>query len=67
MSEDGQAFPTGDHTHGGQGGMTQRQWYAGKAITGIFAGNYEQFTLDQKIALAFRTADKMIKLEEDGE
>ena len=34
---DREAFPTGDPTHGGQAGMTLREYYAGLAMQGLLA------------------------------
>jgi len=30
-----QAFPTGDHTHGGHAGMSLRDWFAGQAMQAL--------------------------------
>ena len=36
-NDGGQAFPHGNPTHGGDAGMTLRQWYAGQALAGLCA------------------------------
>jgi hypothetical protein len=37
VKDGGQAFPVGNPTHGGEPGMTLRDWFAGQALAGILA------------------------------
>ena len=59
IKDGGQAFPTGNPTHGGHEGMTLRQWYAGQALAG---SNWDKTGLDEKgvAELCFVIADAML-------
>ena len=65
---DAAAFPSaGTHWNPEKTGLTIRQWYAGQAIKGILANSaYLDTPEDHKVTKAFKIADKMIKLEEEG-
>ena len=57
--ENPQAFPTGDHTHGGHDGMTLRDWFAGQAMQGMLADGSAWETA--KLARdAYKAADAML-------
>ena len=57
MKDGGQAFPSGEYF-----GMTLRDWFAGQALAGIYAGKaWESIVLrDNPEAWAYRIADAMI-------
>ena len=71
------AFDIGER-EGAQGGMTLRQWFAGKALQGILANPYIMSRMDEAAekldidvasiasAGAFKYADEMIARESDS-
>ena len=58
----GPAFAHGNPTHGGDPGMTLRQWYAGQALKGIlsFNGDYGSTEKPYLADACFQWADAMI-------
>ena len=60
-NDGGPAFPHGDPTHGGEDGMTLRDYFAGKALQGICAHPDTWGLLQKGIArTAYDMADEMI-------
>jgi hypothetical protein len=57
-----QAFPTGDHIHGGHAGMSLRDWFAGQALAGILASYPPNEKIDVSIVAmwSYDLADAMI-------
>lgn len=76
MAQDtsGPAFPcpppivngNGDFIYGESGGMTLRDWFAGRAITGILSVETETFGYSSAGAVgrAYEIADAMLKARE---
>lgn len=69
--ENPQAFPHGDPTHGGDIGMTLRDWFAGQALAGFVAapndspygcviGRHKKIPPEAISALAYELADAML-------
>jgi hypothetical protein len=65
--DSGQAFPTGNPTHGGYNGMTLRDYFAGQALAGVWAGRESDFvkisaptTTDVAVS-CYAIADAMIQ------
>jgi hypothetical protein len=59
--KDQQAFPHGDPTHGGDIGMTLRDWFAGQALAGAMASPNLVVTEYSQIARElFEMADAML-------
>lgn len=61
----GPAFATGDHEHGGQPGMSLRDWFAGIAMQGLQAGlwanpNIGGVSPDMRAYEAYEIADAML-------
>lgn len=61
IEDGGPAFACGDHTHGGQGGMSLRDWFAGQALVGLFASAKLPSTTDAIGPICYGAADLMIK------
>jgi hypothetical protein len=67
-----QAFPTGDHTHGGHDGMTLRDWFAGQALGSIPLRNWDtdskspRQVVEQWASCAYAIADAMLAAREGG-
>jgi len=68
MSKDQQAFPHGNPTHGGDIGMTLRDWFAGQALAGIASISSENFSLPphEEAEWAYQRADAMLAAREKG-
>ena len=63
----GSAFPTTRYEYGGESdGMTLRDYFAAKALQGMFAsGNLPKSVSDEELAaVAYQTADAMLKARE---
>jgi hypothetical protein len=60
-----QAFPHGNPTHGGEQGMTLRDYFAAKAMQGLLAADTGFTMYSAQIAeIAYKQADEMIKARE---
>lgn len=56
-----QAFPHGDPTHGGDIGMTLRDWFAGQAMAALLTNaNNPQITPDRFATAAYMAADALL-------
>ena len=69
MTKDIPAFPQFVLSNGGayvEGGMTLRDYFAAKAMQGMFAsGNLPKSVTDEELsAVAYQTADAMLKARE---
>jgi hypothetical protein len=62
----GQAFPTATLAQKTEGGMTLRDYFAAKALQGMFAsGNLPKSVQDDELAsVAYQVADAMLKARE---
>ena len=61
-SDGKQAFPTGNPTHGGNPGMTLRDWFAGQALVGLVASPAtDNCTFGSVASSAYGYADAMLK------
>ena len=68
------AFPMGDPTHGGNDGMTLRDWFAGQALAVTLKNDYDHGLAaargdvhDTKAAAhAYRIADAMLQERSKG-
>ena len=61
MSNNQQAFPTGDRTNGGHDGMTLRDWFAGQALAGMIRANHRlEFQPTDDATWAYQIADAML-------
>ena len=68
-NDGGPAFPHGDPTHGGEDGMTLRDYFAGQAISQIIATCANDTThgmtkADYFAGRAYEIADAMLKARE---
>ena len=63
IEDGGPAFACGDHTHGGQGGMSLRDWFAGQALTGMLAdpNSDTDLTFATIASDCYSMADAMLK------
>ena len=59
-----QAFPHGDPTHGGEQGMTLRNYFAAKAMQGLVNGTSTIPTAEKFAEVAYQLADAMLKARE---
>ena len=60
-----QAFPHGDPTHGGEQGMTLRDYFAAKAMQGMYAnGSFPTGIMLDTAKEAYEMADAMLKARE---
>ena len=60
-----QAFPHGNPTHGGEQGMTLRDYFAAQAMQGLLAADTGFTMYSAEIAeIAYKQADEMIKARE---
>jgi len=60
-----QAFPHGDPTHGGEQGMTLRDYFAAKAMQGMYAnGSFPTGIMFDTAKEAYEMADAMLKARE---
>lgn len=57
----GQAFPYGDPTHGGEFGMTLRDYFAAKAMQGLTIA-FPEWTHHEIADSAFGQADEMLEV-----
>lgn len=59
----GPAFPYGNPTHGGENGMTLRDYFAAKAMQGFAADETASWSdgVDGMARCAYRWADAMLK------
>lgn len=61
----GQAFPHGDPTHGGDIGMTLRDYFAAKAMQGMAPYTWRgAATYEEPARKAYAMADAMLKARE---
>lgn len=65
-----QAFPTGNPTHGGNCGMTLRDYFAGQALAGLLSSEAHPRSIgswtnhDGRAQHAYRAADAMLAARE---
>jgi hypothetical protein len=61
IDDGGGAFPHGDPTHGGDLGMTLRDYFAAAALTGFVTNNGTDFTSIKLAEWSYSQADAMIE------
>ncbi len=59
-AEGGPAFAYGSHEHGGDPGMTLRDWFAGQALAGIATEPRGTRKPSEWASFAYKTADTML-------
>ena len=61
-NDGGPAFPHGDPTHGGEDGMTLRDYFAGRAMQSyLLDKDRDSFTFEQWAQASYEMADAMLK------
>jgi hypothetical protein len=74
-NDGGPAFGYGDPTHGGEPGMTLRDYHEGQALTGLLAAGFGTedmpekkalIHIDQVVAASRKLADAMLAEREGG-
>ena len=64
-NDGGPAFPHGDPTHGGEDGMTLRDYFAGRAMQSyLLDKDRDSFTFEQWAQASYEMADAMLKARE---
>ena len=62
----GPAFPHGDPTHGGEDGMTLRDYFAGRAMQSyLLDKDRDSFTFEQWAQASYEMADAMLEARGD--
>ena len=61
-NDGGPAFPHGDPTHGGEDGMTLRDYFAGRAMQSyLLDKDRDSFTFEQWAQASYEMADAILK------
>ena len=64
-NDGGPAFPYGEPTHGGEDGMTLRDYFAGRAMQSyLLDKDRDSFTFEQWAQASYEMADAMLKARE---
>ena len=65
-NDGGPAFPHGDPTHGGEDGMTLRDYFAGRAMQSyLLDKDRDSFTFEQWAQASYEMADAMLEARGD--
>ena len=65
-NDGGPAFPHGDPTHGGEDGMTLRDYFAGRAMQSyLLDKDRDSFTFGQWARVSYEMADAMLEARGD--